>query len=263
MELINEDLNSIKKILNNSVKNIVDEDVIKNFVSHSGKMVRSSLALLYYKALGYSVDENVLKVLTAGELIHNASLLHDDVIDNAEERRGNKTIAKTITPKFSILAGDYLIVVAMELLLTIKNDKVVSIFNNTAKKMTEGEIKQFFLRNQVPTKDDYIEICKNKTSALFSSILKSVAILLNADEDKASNLGELFGLIFQINNDMDYKSAKEDVKNGVATALSVLGIENTKILLDNLKQEISELTEQIPNNSYKKGLEDLVSRYVR
>lgn len=228
-----------------------------DFLNEPSKLIRSQLAILYLRVGGKILNDSIYKVLEAGELMHNASLLHDDVIDDAETRRGYTTIGKKYSYKLSIIAGDYLVSEVIFRVLSLNNIEIIKIFQNYLKLMCEGEINQFFLRGSLPTKDDYINICKAKTGALFSAILESCAILTNMDVEHAKNFAQVFGLYFQIKNDLDEASAKVDAKNKIYTANAILGIENTLSLLDNCRKEMKNLLGVFPESIYKQELEGL------
>ena len=133
-------------------------------------------------------------------------------------------------------------------------------FDKFYKSELNTEIKQYFMRGNIPTKNEYIEICSGKTGVLFATILKACSILLNIDMNAAYNLGMLYGICFQINNDLNNKSEIEDKKNDLYTARAILGIEKTQALLDNYKKEMCDLVDELPNNDYKKCLEDLINK---
>lgn len=258
MQNIQKELNFLKLNIEESFEDILSKNTLKDFVLMGSKFIRSSLAILYLKTHNIEINSDVYKILCAGELIHSASLLHDDVIDNAKVRRGKTTIANLFSSKISILSGDFLLSIAIEKLLELKNFEILDIFKNCTKLMAEGEIKQYFLREKIPTENEYISICKNKTANLFSAILESSATINNLPLEKASKIGEIFGLCFQIKNDLDSESAKIDKNNGIYTAQDILGIENTNNLLDNYKQELRNLIKDFPKNTYKESLKDLI-----
>lgn len=258
MQIIEKELNNVKKELEKSFASPIPNNVLKDFVLSGSKYIRSILSILYLKSQKYEITEDIYKILCAGELIHNSSLLHDDVIDNAETRRGRTVIAKEFSSKISILAGDYLLSITMEKLLELGPVELLKKFQACAKKMIKSEIEQFFLRGEKTTLDEYIEICKGKTASLFSVILESCAFFAGAETAKAKQFGEIFGLCFQINNDLNKDSANLDYKNGIYTAKDILGIEKTTYLLDNYKEEMSKLIKDIPENIYKEKLEDLI-----
>lgn len=259
MDLIENELTILKKKIENSFVDPIPNEALNKFVSKGSKLVRSSLAILYFKAQNFEISEKVYNILSAGEIIHNASLLHDDVIDNANLRRGEKTLSKQFSPHVSILAGDYLLSYAIEKLLSLKDFKILDIFKNCIRMMSEAEIKQYFLREKITTENDYIEICKGKTASLFSVIMEACSIILEANDDSAKIFGEYFGICFQIKNDLDNESAMQDKYNAIYTAKDVLGIEKTQNLLDNYKEEMSKLIEGFPDNIYKERLKDLIN----
>ena len=222
-------------------------------------MIRSAIAILWIKANGAELSESVYKVLSAGEIIHNASLLHDDVIDDAEQRREEKTFTIKFTPKISILAGDYLVSYAIEKLNSLNNHSIVSNFKDCIKNMAQAEIRQYFLRNSEPDIDTYIEICEGKTASLFSTIMENSAVLAKLPSDEAKTIGKIFGILFQIKNDLNEESAKNDKHNGIMTAKDIIGIENTLILSDNYRGKLNKIVSDIPSNKYRKALEGLIN----
>lgn len=256
--LITEELKIINESLKKSFVDPIPSNSLINFVSKGSKYIRSALTILYLKAQNCIITDEIYNVLVSCELIHNASLLHDDVIDNAETRRGEIVIARECSSKISILSGDYLLSIAIENLLKLRNFEIIEIFKNCTKKMCEAEMEQFFLRNKIPTTDDYIRICMGKTAELFSAVIQSSALLSELDTCKAKKMGESFGICFQIMNDLEKESAYIDNINGIYTAKDVLGIEKTKDLLDNYKEEMTRLISEYPKNIYRDKLEDLI-----
>lgn len=241
------------KVLN-IMKEGIEYPFLLEFLDEPSKRIRSKIALLYLKTAGKNLDDDIYSILAVGELIHNASLLHDDIIDEALLRRGKTPIGKKISPKISILAGDYLVSFAIS---KINNPEIIKIFQICTQKMCESEFKQFFMRGKIPSLNDYIDICKGKTGALFAAVLESCALLSGIDKINARLFGELYGLYFQIKNDMEEESAKSDKKNNIYTALSVMGIEKTLSLLDNLREEMRNLLGVFPESNYKQELEGL------
>ena len=260
MKIIEEELNNVKVLISESFNNSVMDEELKSFVLNGSKFIRSSLAILFFKALNLELNDVFYKILSSGEFVHNASLLHDDVLYDAQIRRGVTTISQKYTSKISILAGDYLLSSAIEKLLSVENFEVLDLFRMCTKKMSEAEIKQFFSRGKLPSKDEYINICIGKTASLFSSILEACAIILDSDREIAKKFGELFGLCFQIRNDLNKESAIIDKQNGIYTAVDIFGIEKTNSLLDNYKEEIMNIVLNLGNNIYRERLKDLIGK---
>ena len=229
-----------------------------DFLLGKSKRIRSLVSLLYLKANNINTGQKIIDLLFSVELIHNASLLHDDVIDNSPLRRNVQTLFDKYGSKLSVISGDYILSIAVEKLLKLNNECILNLFLNTVKKMSEAEILQFFSRNQDITLKKYLDIVCGKTSSLFSASMKSAAILSGIDADRAGYFGDKFGMLFQINNDLDSSSAENDMKNGVKTAVNILGIEKTLALKDNYKEELRQILAEIPDNKYKNGIEDLI-----
>lgn len=258
MDIIQKELEIVKERLGVGFVDPISGDVLKDFLLSGSKFIRSTLSILYLKSQGIEIKDDIYKILVAGEIIHSASLLHDDVVDEADTRRGKTTISKEFDSKIAILAGDYLLSKAIGELVELKDFFILEKFKFCTQMMAEAEIKQYFLREKTPCADEYIQICKGKTAGLFSVILESVAGLSGMDSEKAKSFGEIFGLCFQIKNDLNQESAAVDKINGVITANDVLGIEKTQNLLDNYKEEMRKIIKDFPENLYKKGLEGLI-----
>ena len=235
-----------------------DNEIFKElnyFLKSPKKRIRSLLTILYTKAFSKNVD---IDLLTACELIHNASLLHDDVIDNADFRRNDRTFNKKFNSHIAILSGDYLLSLATSKLIKIQNWNVINNFQTCIQKMSEAELLQYSLRGKYPTKKEYLEITKGKTAELFVATLKSSAELANLDINKAQKFAENFGILFQIKNDLEVNSEAVDKNNNIHTLKDILGIEKTQALMDNYLEEMRSEIGDMPQNDYSKGLEELL-----
>lgn len=259
MDIVQKELEILKERLVQDFVEPLSGNTLKDFLLSGSKFIRSRLAILYLKSQGVEINDDIYRILVAGEIIHSASLLHDDVIDVADRRRGKMTISKMFNSKISILAGDYLLSNAIEKLIKLENFTIIDSFKTCTKEMAEAEIKQYFLRGTVPSVEDYIRICKGKTANLFSVILETTSLVSNLDLVIAKKFGELFGLCFQIKNDLNSESAEADKNNGIKTANDVLGIEKTQNLLDNYKEEMRCIIKDFQENLYNEGLEDLIN----
>jgi geranylgeranyl pyrophosphate synthase len=153
------------------------------------------------------------------------------------------------------LAGDYLLSRAIEILLQIGNVDIIKNFQSCARIMCASEIKQFFFRGKMPAIEEYLKICEGKTGLLFGTILEAVAITANISTKEAMDFGKLFGVYFQLKNDMNIESALTDKKNGIYTINDILGIENASYLLDNYRNQLMKF--KFPNDLYKQELEGL------
>lgn len=256
--MIESELRIIKNNIINSTDEILPDNGLKKFLSGKSKFIRSKLALLGLKAYSKDISEDIYSVLTAGEIIHNASLLHDDVIDEAKIRRGCSTICNNFSSKISVLCGDYLVSAAVTKLLSINNDYIANAFLKCVSNMAKAEVKQYFLRGKIADEKTYLSICEGKTAELFGTILESVAVLSDLNRTNMKKFGKLFGLCFQIKNDLSENSVIEDIRNEVYTAKDVMGLEKAKSLSDNYKKEMKLLLTEVPDNKYKKELEGLI-----
>ena len=258
-DLVSEELNLLEQELVKIKKNHNTMfDDLSNFVQGKSKRVRSLLCFLYLKSNNIDITSEIISLLAATELIHNASLLHDDVTDDSHTRRGVQNLFDKYGSKLSVISGDYLLSLAVEILFNLKNQYILNLFLSAVKKMSEAEIKQFFSRNTNVSVEKYLCIVKGKTAPLFSACMEAAANLSGINSDVAKTFGFNFGILFQINNDMDTFSAENDKNNGIKTAVDILGIEKTLALKDNYKEELSKILISIPDNKYKTGIEDLI-----
>lgn len=177
---------------------------------HPGKMLRPMLALLVAGACG-GVTEDTIRYAAAVELLHNATLLHDDVVDGAVERRGVPTAAKMLGGGPAVLVGDYWLVKCVQAVLASAHEpeRVVRIFAQTLHHLAEGELLQMEKAGKGDTSQaDYLRIIYGKTASLFEAAATSAAISARADEEQVKAMGQfarLLGTAFQIKDDiMDY-----------------------------------------------------------
>ena len=184
-----------------------------SILSHSGKQMRPLLALLVARACaeGCSASDATIRYAAASELLHNATLLHDDVADESEQRRGVPTIMSLMGPSVSVLLGDYWLVKAVELVLEDPEGdmRVIRLFSKTLSDLAEGEMLQLQKAQSGDTdENDYLRIIYNKTASLFEAACVSAAISVNAPaeyEKAAKDYAVALGLAFQIKDDiLDY-----------------------------------------------------------
>ena len=134
---------------------------LSNILNAPSKHIRPLISFLYLKSLGLNIDEKQIILQTAIELVHNASLIHDDVIDNSNIRRNTKTINKDFDNKLAVISGDYILSIALTYIAKLNSIKIVEMFADTLSFMTNGEINQQFSKFQIPTIENYIK--KNRT----------------------------------------------------------------------------------------------------
>lgn len=213
-EYLGQDWSMVQKHISEALKSDIDllNATNASILSHSGKQLRPMLALLLARACsGGKLPETAYRYAAASELLHNATLLHDDVADGSDQRRGVPTIMSLMGPSVSVLVGDYWLVKAMEQILgNGEGDvRVIGIFAKTLSYLAEGEMLQLQKAQSGDTDiDDYLKIIYCKTGSLFEAACLSAAISVNACEEferAAKEYAVALGLAFQIRDDMlDY-----------------------------------------------------------
>jgi geranylgeranyl pyrophosphate synthase len=180
-------------------------DISGHLIYGGGKRVRPMVTLLAYKMFGGKRVADIVDIATAIELIHTATLLHDDIIDGADTRRGKESAFKKFGLKSTLVAGDFLFIKAFEFAGKF-DETVVQWTADACTLLTEGEILQgHFNRNRSVTIDDYIEIVKRKTASLFHTGARVGAYLAGADPalvDEAERYGMHMGIAFQMVDDV-------------------------------------------------------------
>jgi len=211
--------------------------------SHKGKMMRPMLTLLTAGAAG-SVNEDTCRYAAAVELLHNATLLHDDVVDKAGERRGLPTVFNLLGGGPAVLMGDYWLVKSLKLIMSSGEGwaRVLDLFSGTLGHLTEGELLQMEKASKADTtEEDYLRIIYGKTASLFETAALSGAISVRADESVIQALGAFgrnIGTAFQIKDDiLDYATSQEAL--GKPVGIDLLEQKITQPLLCAL-EEVSE-----------------------
>lgn len=187
----------------------------ESILSHSGKQLRPLLTLLFARACsGGKVTEATIRYAAAAELLHNATLLHDDVADSSEKRRGVPTIMSLMGPSVAVLIGDYWLVRALDAILTDapSDASVLKIFSRTLSALAEGELLQLQkAQNGDTVEADYLRIIYNKTASLFEAACLSAALSVGASkqmEQAAIDYAVALGNAFQIQDDiLDYSGS--------------------------------------------------------
>jgi len=176
-----------------------------------GKRLRALLTLGSAKMCGYSKGTRDINLAACVELIHAATLMHDDVIDNGSLRRGKKTLNKIWNNHSSVLIGDYLLSRCFEMMVEDGNLEVLKLLSSTSSKIAQGEVLQLQHQGEVDMLEEtYLKIISAKTAELFAAATKVGAILSNMknkEKDALEFYGRNLGLTFQIADDtLDYNS---------------------------------------------------------
>lgn len=241
-----------------------------SILSHSGKQLRPLLVLLIARACG-DVTAASVRYASASELLHNATLLHDDVADCSDRRRGEPTIMSLMGPSVSVLVGDYWLVKAMQLILgsTEADMEATRIFSKTLSDLAEGEMLQLQKSQSGDTdEDDYLRIIYNKTASLFEAACVTGALSANADQaqkDAARDYAVSLGLAFQIKDDiLDYVG---DESMGKPLGADILEQKITMPLLGalgNVDEEVqTEIRSKVKRVVENPGLRDEIVTFVK
>lgn len=218
-------------------------EVLKHILKRGGKRMRPILTLLIANALeSVNHDEaTLLKTLHAAcslELLHTASLVHDDVVDESPERRGQKSVHTMYSNRIAILVGDYILSTSLKETALTNDAKMVKVLSELGQTLSEGEVIQIQnISNMDFSIDRYYDIIKRKTAALFEACCHLGGLSVGGSDDqiaKARQFGQNIGIIFQIRDDIfDYYDNKEigkptgnDMREGKLT-LPVLHIINS------------------------------------
>jgi len=225
-------LNGVEEELRSGVQSKAEliNKVAHYILNSGGKRIRPLLLIISAHLCNHVDEERVLLAGSILEFIHTASLLHDDVIDNAEIRRGISPARVLWGNQASILVGDYLYTLALSLTLNINDMDVYNLLANTCLRMAEGEMLQLTHNNDLELSEaTYFKIIEYKTSSLISASCQFGAILAKASEKEKKALaqyGRNLGIAFQVADDtLDYiaddhrlgKSLGEDLKEGKIT----------------------------------------------
>jgi len=187
------------------------EKMTKYHLTTGGKKIRALLTLGSAKLCGYSKGGRDINLAACIELIHAATLMHDDVIDNSEIRRGKKTLNNVWGNKSSILVGDYLLSRCFEMMVEDGNEEVLKLLSSTSAEISQGEVLQLQHDGEIDMLEEtYLKIISAKTASLFSAATKVGSILTNKENKLKEALefyGKNLGLTFQIADDtLDYNS---------------------------------------------------------
>ncbi|AUO54357.1 polyprenyl synthetase family protein [Ehrlichia canis] len=280
--LIQQDLDAMEILISqHSDKHIaLITEIIHHLIKSGGKRIRPIIFFIICKMLNCT-NENKILIAAAIEFIHNATLLHDDVIDESDLRRGKKTSNFIWGNKASILVGDFLLAISFQWLIECKNLNILSILSQTSNTIVVGEIQQMLSSHNINiSKEKYIEIISAKTASLFGATCESAAHLaqVNLQESKAlKSFGNNFGIAFQIMDDiLDYtasnaqfgKKLGNDLSTGKTTLPVIIAYQNATLeekkfwdqisVNQNLEQAISYIKS---HNAIEKSLE-IATAYI-
>ena len=215
---LKDELSQIDQVIINSSKGKADliAEISQHLVLSGGKRIRPILTILCAKLCGYKSGTRHCNLGAAVELIHSATLLHDDVVDDSKMRRNQKTSNAIWGNKASILVGDYLLSVAFQLMVADGSLKVLDLLSRCSSIMSDGEVIQLTNSHDINiSQEKYLEIISYKTAILFSASCKVGGLICEVDETKQQNLnnfGNNLGISFQIIDDiLDYDATLENL----------------------------------------------------
>ena len=237
---IEEELNDFNLLFNDSLSH--NDGLLEAALSHirqrGGKRMRPMLVLLMAQNFGRVT--NVTQNAAVGlELLHTASLVHDDVVDESAERRGQASVNANYNNKVAVLVGDYVLSTALLRVSITENQRIVQILSELGRTLAAGEILQLSnVQNQLISEDVYYQIINSKTAALFEACAKIGALSASAPEQAvldAAKFGQYIGMIFQIRDDIfDYfdsaqigKPTGNDMAEGKLTLPVIYALNST------------------------------------
>jgi octaprenyl-diphosphate synthase len=211
------------KIFSSSPNRLISE-ISTYLFEKKGKRIRPALLILSSKLLNYRGDEHIFMAGLV-EFIHTASLIHDDIIDNAELRRGTDTVHARWGPNISVLLGDYLYIKTIGLSQESAHPEVIRILTDVSARMIEGELTEYHLSGNLDTaEEDYLDIIDKKTASLFSAACQIGAVLSRATPEQEGLLmeyGRNLGLAFQVTDDLlDFEGDEKHLGKPVLADLS-------------------------------------------
>ena len=209
--LLSNKLDNVEALIQQKLKSDVNliEKMSNHHLSSGGKRLRALLTLESAKLTGYNENKRDINLAACVELIHSATLLHDDVIDESELRRGKKTTNSIWGNQSSILVGDYLLSRCFEMMVEDGDLEILKLLSSTSAKIAQGEVLQLQHKGEADLLEEtYIDIINLKTASLFSAATKTGACLSDSNQKEKKALesyGRNLGLAFQIADDaLDY-----------------------------------------------------------
>lgn len=235
---ISAELNAFRQYYSAQFKSRVGllNDALVHVSDSTGKMMRPMLVLLTAKSLG-DVCDATFSAASALELLHTASLLHDDVVDESNMRRGRSSLNAVYSNRIAILTGDYLFSSSLFNTAKTKNNEIIEHLSALGLTLSEGEMLQLELQNNGGYSEErYFNVIRCKTAALFAACARFGALSVGADKDTVdlfTRFGELLGMCFQLKDDIfDYydtdigKPTGSDMREGKITLPALYALEH-------------------------------------
>lgn len=213
--LVDRDLDQVNRLILERLDSRVSliPELARHLIAAGGKRIRPVLTLLAARLCGYSGTRHI-GLATSVEFIHTATLLHDDVVDESDLRRGRDTANAVWGNKAPVLVGDFLFSRAFQLMVADGNLKVLKILSDASAIIAEGEVAQLITANDMDTDEDaYFEVIRGKTAALFRAATQVGAVVADrpeVEEEALAVYGEHLGIAFQLVDDaLDYSARQQ------------------------------------------------------
>ena len=236
LELVRDDMGDVNRIILDKARSDVDliPELARHLIDSGGKRLRPMLTIAAARMCGYDGADHV-RLAASVEFMHTATLLHDDVVDESDMRRGKKTARILWGNEASVLVGDFLLGQAFKMMVDVGDLEALRILSDAAAVIAEGEVMQLMVsKNTETNEDEYLAVINAKTAALFSAAAEVGAVLANrpkAEQAALRSYGKNLGIAFQLVDDvLDYsgdqeklgKSVGDDFREGKITLPVVL-----------------------------------------
>ncbi len=214
--LVGNQLDDVNEVIKHKLESEINliHKMTKHHLNSGGKRIRPLLTLAASKLCGYTEGNRDINLAACVELIHSATLLHDDVIDNSDLRRGIKTANSIWGNQSSILVGDYLLSRCFEMIVQDGSPEILKLLSSTSSTIAQGEVLQLEYKGEIDLlEENYFKIISMKTAALFAAAARVGACITNKnkkEKDALESYGKNLGLAFQIADDaLDYYSTQK------------------------------------------------------
>lgn len=221
VDLTKADMDSVNKLILSKAGSDVEmiPEVAEHLISSGGKRLRPMLTIAAANMLNYQGDGHI-QLATSVEFMHTATLLHDDVVDESDMRRGKSTARMIWGNQASVLVGDFLLGQAFKMMVDVGSLEALDVLSTAASVIAEGEVLQLSVaKNMETTEDDYLQVIRAKTAALFSAAAEVGPIIAQsskAERDALKSFGANLGLAFQMVDDaLDYGGSADDLGKNV------------------------------------------------
>ena len=282
--IIKNELLQLEETLISSISSDINlaTEVTGYVVDSGGKRIRPVICILVAKMLNYKGSQ-LIKLASSIELLHTATLIHDDVVDQSATRRGKESIHSKWDNAHSVLVGDFVYSKAFQLMASLDNQEIIRILADSTNRISEGEVLQLSLkRKEVLSEKNYFEIIDRKTAELFKASTITAATLASCDQDKLislTNFSVSLGMNFQIKDDLlDYfgdeeltgKKIGKDFEEGKFTlpliiALPLMSEEDRSMTLETLftenKCDFNRIIKLIKDTGAVEKVEEICNKF--